>query len=78
MSVIGIDDMFLGQYLSPALSTVRQPMHEMAVAAVERVLERMKDTDQTPHELIFVPELVVRESTAVVGVLNHHNRSQQA
>lgn len=78
VSVIGIDDMFLGQYLSPGLSTVRQPMHEMAVAAVERVLERMKDTDQAPHELIFVPELVVRESTAVVGVLHQPTRNQQA
>ena len=64
VSVMGVDDMFLGRYLSPALSTVRQPMQEMANAAVERVLARMNLPDEPPHELVFLPELVERESTA--------------
>ena len=64
VSVMGIDDMFLGTYLSPALSTIRQPMQKIASAAVERVLARLKDSDELPHELVFMPELVVRESTA--------------
>lgn len=64
VSVMGVDDMFLGRYLSPALSTVRQPMQEMATAAVERVLARMNQPDEPVHELVFMPELVERESTA--------------
>lgn len=76
-SVIGIDDIFLGQYISPAMSTVRQPMQAMASAAVERVLARMKNSDEPPHELIFVPELVERESTAARGPV-HNPRSQSA
>lgn len=70
VSVVGIDDLFLGEYISPALSTVRQPMQAMATAAVERVLARMKDKDEPPHELVFVPELVERESTAAWGRVN--------
>ncbi len=67
VSVMGIDDMFLGTYLSPALSTVRQPMKIMASAAVERVLARIKNNDEPAHELVFMPELVKRESTAAWG-----------
>lgn len=63
VSVVGIDDLFLGEYLSPALSTVRQPMRDMATAAVESVLARMKNAEQPAHELIFVPEMVARESS---------------
>lgn len=64
VSVVGIDDMFLGEYVSPGLSTVRQPMQAMATAAVERALQRMARHDEPPHELVFVPELIERESTA--------------
>lgn len=76
VSVIGIDDLFLGQYVSPALSTVRQPMQEMATAAVERVLARMKNIGEPAHELVFVPQLVVRESTTALAAVNP-SRSQQ-
>ncbi len=71
VSVIGIDDMFLGSYLSPALSTVRQPMREMAESAVERVLARMQHGDEPAHEQVFMPELVQRESTAAPGLVEN-------
>ncbi len=77
VSVVGIDDLFLGQYITPALSTVRQPMEQMASAAVERVLQRMKAPGEAPHELVFVPELVVRESTTERHRI-HPSRSQRA
>jgi DNA-binding LacI/PurR family transcriptional regulator len=70
VSTIGIDGLVLGRYISPALSTVRQPMQEMATAAIERVLARMKNIGEEPHELLFVPELVVRESTAAFAPAN--------
>ncbi len=74
VSTIGIDDLFLGRYINPALSTVRQPMQEMATAAVDRVLARMKDIGEAPHELVFVPELVVRESTAAFALVKPSRR----
>lgn len=72
VSIIGIDDLFLGQFMSPSLTTVRQPMQEMATAAVERLLARMNHIDDEAHELVFAPSLVIRESTgspAPVGKL---------
>lgn len=64
VSVIGIDDLFLCRFVSPTMSSVRQPLEEMARAAVERLLARMKNHGEVPQELIFSPELVARESTA--------------
>ena len=64
VSVIGIDDLFLCRFVSPTMSSVRQPLDEMARAAVERLLARMKNHDEAPQQLIFQPELVIRASTA--------------
>jgi DNA-binding LacI/PurR family transcriptional regulator len=71
VSVIGIDNMFLGSYLNPALSTIGQPMQQMASAAVERVLARMNHGDEAAHEQVFLPELVQRESTAHRAAVNN-------
>ena len=75
VSVIGIDDMFMDAYLNPALTTVRQPLREIATAAVHRVLARMNHLDEPAHELVFMPELVQRESTSAWGrVLNSESK----
>ncbi len=75
VSVMGIDDIFFDAYLCPALSTVRQPMKDIATAVVERLLTRMKHLDEPPHELVFMPELVQRESTSAWGrVLNSESK----
>lgn len=63
MSVIGIDGLFLGSYVGPSLSTIAQPMEAIAQAAVEHVLRRMTQIDIAPRQVIFAPELVVRDST---------------
>lgn len=62
VSVVGIDGLFLGEYVSPPLTTVRQPLREIAEAAVGFVLSRIKDPRIAARERIFAPELVARES----------------
>lgn len=62
VSVMGIDGIYLGGYLSPALCTVRQPMQDIAERAVEHVLSRMNDPAQVPRESIFQPTLVPQPS----------------
>ncbi|WP_418320658.1 LacI family DNA-binding transcriptional regulator [Piscinibacter sakaiensis] len=76
VSVVGIDDLFVGHYVSPGLTTVRQPMKAMAAAAVDRVLARLKRPDDPAHEQIFLPEMVVRESTIRCRTIA--NRRKQA
>lgn len=63
LSLVGFDDVLLAQYLSPTLTTVRQPLFEMGRAAGEiaiALLEQRKVEVKTRFE----PELVVRDSVA--------------
>jgi LacI family transcriptional regulator len=61
IAVIGFDDIPIGGLVSPALSTVRQPLGEMAEAIVALTTEP-NDGEQR-HPLVFPPTLVVRAST---------------
>ena len=59
-AVVGFDDIELAQYLQ--LTTMRQPMYEMGVLAMERLLSRILTPDMAPTLTTFVPELVVRRT----------------
>ena len=63
VSVVGYDDVILAQYLTPALTTVRQPLVEMGVAAASLLLSRL---DGVTREVVhrFEPELIERRSVA--------------
>src|SRR5215471_9271555 len=64
LSVVGFDDVELATVVTPALTTVRQPLAEMgrtAVSLLNRLLERQRF--ETLH-LELATRLVVRESTA--------------
>ena len=62
--VIGFDDTSTGRYLNPRLSSVSQPIAQMAQEAVDRLLDRVEHPGQ--REALDRPlpaELVLREST---------------
>lgn len=66
-SVLGFDDIPYAALSSPSLSTVRQPMEEMGVVAVERLLEQIHQVDRTKKLKrrvdLVAPVVVQREST---------------
>jgi DNA-binding LacI/PurR family transcriptional regulator len=64
VSVVGFDDSPMTPYLDPPLTTVRQPVREMGLAAVSSLLEEIGGTRAPRTELLYRPELVVRRSTA--------------
>jgi len=67
LSVVGFDDVALCQYLSPPLTTVRQPLVDMASHAVRLALEGAGGEAAdvvTPQHVQLATSLVVRESTA--------------
>jgi DNA-binding LacI/PurR family transcriptional regulator len=66
LSVVGFDDIPFAAYAVPSLTTVRQPIDEMARLAVEQVLECVDKTTTRPvHRTRLVqPTLIVRESCA--------------
>jgi LacI family xylobiose transport system transcriptional regulator len=63
VSVVGFDDISLSGWIAPALTTVRQPLANMATEAVEIVL-RNGGPALTDARRELATTLVVRESTA--------------
>ncbi|WP_433191328.1 LacI family DNA-binding transcriptional regulator [Actinoallomurus sp. CA-150999] len=63
VSVIGFDDSPLMAYVDPPLTTVRQPVRDMALVAVRSLLDEIQGVGAPHTELVFRPELVVRSST---------------
>ncbi len=66
VSVVGYDDSAFMTCIEPPLTTVRQPIEAMGRAAVEVLCTQIQGSEVPPGELLFEPELVVRDSTAQV------------
>lgn len=66
VAICGYDDIDLAQYLAIPLTTVRQPMDAMGRAAFELLLDEVTSKEHTHLGKQFVPELVVRRSTAPI------------
>lgn len=64
VSVVGYDDSPLIAFTDPPLTTIRQPVAAMSQAAVNALLEEIGGTPAPHSEFVFLPELVVRGSTA--------------
>lgn len=64
LSVVGFDDIPLGQWVGPSLTTVRQPLRKMGATAADLVL-LIADGRRPEHDRIeLATTLVVRASTA--------------
>jgi len=63
VSVIGFDDSRLTQFFDPPLTTVRQPVQTMGLAAVAALVDAIEGQPSPPHEYLFRPELVLRSTT---------------
>jgi DNA-binding LacI/PurR family transcriptional regulator len=68
LSIVGFDDIPLTAGTIPSLTTVRMPIIEMVAAGVEIAVGdaewRSSDTSDPPR-IVFAPELIVRDSTAI-------------
>lgn len=62
LAVCGFDDMPIAASVWPGLTTIRQPVDEMARAAVQLALEAIKDAGR-PRHCVLPYTLVQREST---------------
>jgi LacI family xylobiose transport system transcriptional regulator len=64
LSVVGFDDLPVARWVGPPLTTVRQPLIEMAETAAELVLDLARGVPPAQPRIELATELVVRESTA--------------
>ncbi len=62
ISIIGFDDDPVCLYGPVALTTMRQPLKEMAQAAVKELYLKMQDPTRQVNRLILPAELVIRDS----------------
>jgi LacI family transcriptional regulator len=62
LAVTGWDDIPAGSIVSPALTTVRQPMRELGSTAAELLAERIAGGRMTPRHVLLPTTLVLRGS----------------
>jgi DNA-binding LacI/PurR family transcriptional regulator len=63
LSIVCYDDPIL-EYLDPAVTAVRMPLHELGSAAVDRLVASTKGSPIADVEVKTSPQLIVRSSTA--------------
>ena len=68
LSVIGFDDVPTSQFMTPPLTTIHQPLIEMAQQAAQLAIDirngKIDPLGDVPRRIILPTSLVVRESTA--------------
>lgn len=71
LSIIGYDGVMESSLTFPALTTVRQPIHEMGVLAAKILLGHIRDATSVVQHAVLENTLLVRGSTAAVEIAQH-------
>jgi LacI family transcriptional regulator len=66
LGIVGFDDLPLARWISPPLTTVRQPLAEMGQVAAAMLGDLIDGTPLPTRRVELSTELIVRESTAAV------------
>ena len=64
VKLAGFDDVVEAGKMNPPLTSIRQPCFELATTAFRTLLQRMKNPDLPPRQILLDTSLVIRESTA--------------
>jgi DNA-binding LacI/PurR family transcriptional regulator len=62
VAIVGFDDSTAALSCDPPLTTIRQPVEDMAAEMARQVLRQVDDPDTPVRSVIFEPTLVVRQS----------------
>ena len=62
IAVAGYDGIDMGQYYSPSISTIRQPVDDIALDSIKLLFEIINGTQEHQHK-VYDGELLIREST---------------
>lgn len=63
LAVAGYNDMPMASLLTPALTTIRVPMHSLGTVSTEMLIEAVEAGTLPRRRHVFEPELVIRQST---------------
>lgn len=67
IAIVGFDDIDFAATAVVPLSSVRQPSRLIGQTALGILLEEADDPELAPRQVVFQPELVVRESSSAAG-----------
>jgi len=62
VSVIGFDNTELSSVMSPRLTTMAQPIEDIAEVATRQLLQRIEHTDSAVRKIILDPRIVIRDT----------------
>jgi LacI family transcriptional regulator len=68
ISVVGVDDIEVSEYLNPPLTTVHQPIEDMARAGIDLLLRLLRNEAPDDIHWVLQPSLMVRQSTQVARI----------
>jgi len=63
VSIVSFNNMYISKYLVPALTTVDLNAEQLGIAAIETMLERIKNKRTIAKKTLLPTELMVRETT---------------
>jgi len=63
IGVISFDDQSLFRFYSPSITVVAQPVPELSTHIIRLMLDALKETDSTVHEIVLPARLIIRESS---------------
>ena len=63
IAIAGFDDIDDAQHAQPALTTLHQPVYDIARQLVQMLLDLLRDPTQAPKQIMLQPELKVRASS---------------
>jgi LacI family transcriptional regulator len=63
VSVVGFDDIWMAGWQAFQLTTVHQPLAEMARSSVDLLINRLEEPERPVRKLVFQTSLVARETT---------------
>ncbi|KAB2925611.1 MAG: LacI family transcriptional regulator [Bacteroidetes bacterium] len=79
ISVCGFDDIPVAKYLSPSLTSVHVPIHDLGVMAVNRVFDRLQNKGKTSAAHILVPTtLQIRTSCRKITVQQNQSKEESS
>ena len=64
LTIVGYDDVAVASVISPPLTTVRQPLKDMAARAAALLLDRIRDGQASPKHEVMPHRIILRASHA--------------
>lgn len=63
IKIIGFDNITLGEFVEPTLTTLGQPIRQIGRTATEILIKKINGVEGIQDRVVFTPQLLVREST---------------